>query len=819
MLLGCDSDDLPKGPDLVVCNCECQTTTPTGTATQPGGCTTEPSCDPSCGDLTCTTSGGCRETCVGAPALNSVGISRGVPLRVCVDADDSSLVARACQQRCDDHASGDARECVMALLEEVGLADEVSDVVPDDILSRVNPDSAQSVADIIGEECGTWLLDSLTGTCGFATQGLDALKELLFCFWSPTNPLNVKSPGKFRQCVSTGSSLFRSDGCPEYTQSPDGTPVGDSPLAASEEVSSSSSAVTIAGPDVASKTVRPSGFASTGRVGPIVMVSQLNLTLPSTTLSVDDNDVPLQDALFFLERPVATALTAGNAVSFAVGKVRAILSGKLDGHPTSVGAVNTTPITGHYDELTGAFDLRGSFQLSGFPASFSMDLTFQFTNRPPVADAGPDQVVECGLQTREATVQLSAAGSRELDSGDSIARYVWTAGNQLVSDGSSATLAVAQLGLGTRIATLTTVDTRGSMSRDTALISVVDSQPPVFPALPPVTNSLCQPGVDEVHVPTPVVSDACSPSVDVTGAVVALNGAAITPIPILNQTLQLPAGTYQISWSATDQSGNVSQAQQTLVVAGGVQASAGIDVRDRASVRVAGGAYATLVNSSTGTLSVGVEAHTGSLLSRANVALRDRSFVHGDVLLAGELTRQNQTTVTGAITTMSSLGLPAGRDLANVVFPSANQGGVALEPNQLRTIAPGSYSSIVVKAGAKLTLPSGTYFASSLQLEPGAELRMMQPVQLYVSGAVIHRGALVTVAGSASDFVWGLSGSQTVFLEAAFPGGALVAPNAKVVVGSLGPNAFIGQLFARELEIQPDATVTCAAVAGSVPPL
>ncbi len=815
--LGCDSDDIPKGPDLVVCNCHCVTSTPTGTSTSPSGCTPRPTCDPSCGDLQCSTSGGCIGQCSGPPQLNTIGADMGVPLRICIDSNDSSLVARACQERCDGYSSGDARQCVSALLEELGLADDVSDVVPEEILPRVNPDSAQSVADIIVEECGTWLSSALTGTCGLATQGLEALKDLLFCYWSPTDPLNLQSPVKFRTCTPTGSELFKKNGCPEYTRSDRGTPVDDGPLAATEEVSSQSSAITIAGPDVETVTVRPSGFASTGRVGPIVLMSQLNVTLPSTTLSIKDHDVPLEGSTFFLQRPVAAVLTPGNALSIAPGKVQAILSGQLNGSDTSVGATNTTALTGHYDEATGVFDLKGTFQLSGLDATFEMSLGLLFVNRPPLANAGPDQVVECGLQTREAAVQLSGAESSDLDPGDRIARYVWTAGHQLVSDGPSGALAVAQLGLGTRIATLTTIDTHGSMSRDTALIKVVDTQTPVFPPLPPVINSVCQPGIDEVRIPTPVVTDACSARVGVTGVVVTVNGAAVTPIPIENQTLQLGAGTYQVQWTATDQSGNSAKALQTLVVRGGIQVSQAIDVKDRASVRGPGGSYATIVNSGTGEVELGVEASTGSLLARGDVTLRNRSVVNGDVLLAGRYVTQARPTVTGSVTVDPALVLPAPRDLSDVTFPPFTRGSVYLEPKSAQTIDPGAYSALVVKPNAVLTLSPGSYFVGSFDLEPGAELRLMQPVQLYVASGMTDRGSLVTVSGAASDFVLGFAGSQTVFLDAAFPGGALIAPNAKIVIGSLGAKAFSGQLSVKELQIHPGATVTCGAVAGSVP--
>lgn len=819
LAIACDSDDIPKGPDLVLCNCACSTQTPTGSSDPLGGCTTSTTCDPSCGDLTCSSSGACRLNCTNAPTINTIGSSDTVPLRICVDSNDSSLVARACQQRCDDYASGDVRECAGAILEQLGIADDVSDVVPESLLPRVNPDSAQSVADIIVEECGTWLLDSLTGTCGVATQGLNGLRDLLFCIWSPTDPFTLGAPKQIRQCFPAGSSLASKNGCPEYTKNDSGTAVDSGKLDATEAVDSESSAVTIAGPDIQSKTLKPTGTASTGRIGPIVLVSQLRLELPSTTLDFDGHDVPLENASFFLEGPVAAALTPGEVITFAPGKVRAILSGRLAGENTAVGAVNTTPLSGHYDEAAGVFDLSGSFQLSGFAAAFSASVSYRFVNRPPHADAGPDRTIECALQTREAVVPLSAGSSADPDPGDRIARYVWTAGRQLVSDGPDAAIAVATLGLGTRIATLTTIDTHGSMARDTALIHVVDTAAPTFPPLPPIINSVCEPGVDEVRIPIPVVPDACSPSTEVTGNIVSLNGSVITPIPVVDQTLQLAAGTYQIVWKATDQSGNSSTAPQTLIVRGGIEAALDIDVRDGANVRGVTGSYASLMALGNGTVTIGVEAHTGTLLTRGSVWLRDRSTVHGDVTYAGQLTRQNLTTVLGVTASKPELALPLGRDLSGIVFPPLSSGNLALEPNEVRSANPGAYANVVVKTGAKLSLAAGRYFIGSFDLEPNAELRLTQPVELFVNGSAILRGRLTSVSGDASSFVFGFSGTQNVAVEAPFPAGALVAPNAKVVIGSLGESAFRGQLFAQRVEIQPGAMVTCSAVTGSVPSL
>ncbi|HKY39171.1 MAG TPA: hypothetical protein VJN18_24700 [Polyangiaceae bacterium] len=818
-VMACDEDEVPKGPDLVHCLCQCVTETPSGVNTSPRGCTTDPTCNPSCGDLTCSTSGGCYPSCIGTEELSTIKSTRDVTLRVCVDASNNSHVVQACQDRCDDYANGSATECASALLTEIGLIDEISDVVPADILERIKPDAAASVADIIWEECGTWLHDSLTGTCGHASHGLAALQELLFCLWTPFDPLNLQLKTAFRSCHSTGSQLFSPQGCPQFTASSGGTPVDDAPLPATETVDTASSAITITGPDIETKTVRPSGSASTGRIGPVVLLSQLNVALPDTTLSIEDHDVALSGALLFLEHPVAVALSSGNALSFEIGQLRTILTGSVGDSKTSVGAVNASPVTGVYDETTGAFSLAGTFQLENINASLTVSLTFNFTNRPPLANAGPDQIVECGLQTREGRFELSAAASVDPDPGDSIARYVWTVGRQLAADGSSAVLASAQLGLGTRVATLTTIDTRGSMSRDTALITVVDTQVPVFPDLPPLINSLCEPGVDAAVVPTPVVQDDCSSSVSVQGAVVMAHGQPTASLPIEGGAITLALGTYEIEWTATDQSGNAATARQTLIVRSGIQASDSIDIGERATVRASSGGFASLANTGTGMVLLGVEANTGTILAQGDILLRNRSFVSGDVATAGHLIMKNGASVTGSVSEQATIDTPLGFDLSNVTFPQSNAGPVLVAPNEVRTLVPGSYSNLTVKSGAKLTLGSGTYFFTTFDLKPISELSLVQPVQIYVSTAADLHGQVVTAEGDPNALLFGFAGSERVFVRAPFPAGTFVAPDAEVEIAGHGPAAFAGQLFAKRIKVHPGATLICATVPGSTPQL
>jgi hypothetical protein len=57
--------------------------------------------------------------------------------------------------------------------------------------------------------------------------------------------------------------------------------------------------------------------------------------------------------------------------------------------------------------------------------------------------------------------------------------------------------------------------------------------------------------------------------------------------------------------------------------------------------------------------------------------------------------------------------------------------------------------------------------------------------------------------------VLGYAGTNTFFVQSPFLAGTVVAPNADVVISSLGANAFTGQLFAESYEVQPNATLTC----------
>ncbi len=843
--VGC-SNPIPPGPDLVACNCQCTTSMAEGFLDPGNGnCITGGVCEQPCANgMVCDTHGGCFAGC-GPGAGSTLDRTTQETLHVCADSSNVGLTKAACESRCQGFASGSILTCVSALLQALGLGDLITKAegeVPSQLQSTVNsiltPNDAESVSQIIIEECGTALLDRFSGTCGLETQGIGSLIDLLFCIWGDTGgilPIGGSMVESVEVCNSVPDiqnrffTVTQLNGCPAFV--PDGgteppppdagaslppvIPVGGSVAPATEIIQSASSLASISGSDVSPVSSSPSGTASTGRIGPILFLTQLSTNLPAGQIVVRGNAVSLSGAMLYLRKPVAAALTDGGAFNIPAGRFDAIVSGSVSGQQSTLEAVNSSSVTGQYDEATGTFLLSGSVALQGVGANVQLELSFGFVNRPPVANAGPDQTVECTLPSREALVHLSGAGSTDLDSGDHIASYTWSAGEAFVASGPGAANSTTTLGLGTRVARLTTIDTRGAVSSDVSRITVIDTAPPVFAPLSQLTGTACDPSSQTISIAAPNVSDACDPaSVKITGQITTKNGQTFsTPIPITNGQAALSPGVYSVVWTATDGSGNRSTAMQTLNVRGGFEASDAIAIDDGAAVRLPSGAFAGVGNTGSGTVTLGVQAETGSILTAGNVFLSDRSTVSGDVTATGTITMQNNTTVTGTARNGVPATLPVGMNLAGIVFPASNAGPVDLEPSVSQSLTPGAYGAVSVKSGANLTLSTGTYLFESLDLEPQATLNLNQstgPIQLYIHTSVIDRGQLRTTAGTAEGFVLGYAGTSTFFIQSPFPAGTVIAPNADVVVASLGANAFSGELFAKDIEVQPNATVTCS---------
>jgi len=164
-------------------------------------------------------------------------------------------------------------------------------------------------------------------------------------------------------------------------------------------------------------------------------------------------------------------------------------------------------------------------------------------NKPPVANAGADQVIEATGHTTPFT--LDGTGSSDPD-GDTLI-YSWKDANGVVGEAATVTLSRA---LGTYVFTLTVTDPGGLTSEDTISITIQDTTPPALTAPPDVTVPESDPMGTAVNLGQPTVSDICDPN----------------PVVINDAATLFALGETIVTWTATDDSGNSSTAQQKVTV-------------------------------------------------------------------------------------------------------------------------------------------------------------------------------------------------------------------------------------------------------------
>jgi uncharacterized repeat protein (TIGR01451 family) len=137
-------------------------------------------------------------------------------------------------------------------------------------------------------------------------------------------------------------------------------------------------------------------------------------------------------------------------------------------------------------------------------------------NRPPVANAGPDQLVVVGAAC-QAPVTLNGTGSSDPD-GDTLT-YTWTSANlppfppivlSGTGDAVTSPTPAAPLPPGVHTIVLTVNDGRGGVASDSVVVTVRDTTPPVFAGVPaPITVEQSGPLGTAVAVPLPTATDNC----------------------------------------------------------------------------------------------------------------------------------------------------------------------------------------------------------------------------------------------------------------------------------------------------------------------
>ena len=224
-------------------------------------------------------------------------------------------------------------------------------------------------------------------------------------------------------------------------------------------------------------------------------------------------------------------------------------------------------------ELASAIFINDAGQIAGLGVYQGVQTWYVLTprtqqNQPPVADAGPDQVVPC----LETSVVVTLDGSRSSDPDGDTLQFQWFEGGASLGTGTTLSHSLA---LGSHLVTLRVTDPDGASADDTVTITVVDAAPPMIQCPAGQTVSA---GADGLAA----VPDFLS------GLVVGDNG---TPAGQLvkgqapSAGTRLPCGTHTVVVTVTDLAGNsgscpvgfvvVDTTAPTIEVSGPVQVNAG----------------------------------------------------------------------------------------------------------------------------------------------------------------------------------------------------------------------------------------------------
>jgi len=214
------------------------------------------------------------------------------------------------------------------------------------------------------------------------------------------------------------------------------------------------------------------------------------------------------------------------------------------------------------------------------------------------------------------------------------------------------------------------------------------------------------------------------------------------------------------------------------------------------------------VISSLGKVRAEPEAKLVELFSKGAVDLGNRVHVYGAVH-AAQVKQGKGVVIDGALDQSPQLD-PTISLRWNVEFPAGNAPYLKVEPRRTSSAAPGRYGEIRVAPRATLSLRSGIYYVSKLQLEPDSVVSLNQdagPVVIYVADDLQVKGRFTAKqAGEFPDVAVIYLGCDSVHLDAPFRG-SLVAPKAEVSLDSSSKDAFEGFFYAKSLKVGSHTTV------------
>ncbi len=191
------------------------------------------------------------------------------------------------------------------------------------------------------------------------------------------------------------------------------------------------------------------------------------------------------------------------------------------------------------------------------PAGLSQLFILRIAAPPPIAEAGPDQMIEC-TGAQQATVTLDGSASADADSipgnNDDIVRFDWSEGGAPLASGM---IVSVPFDLGTHDITLTVTDRTGATASDDTDVTVVDTTPPSITCPASVTAECQAAGQAYVGLAAATASDLCHGTAAITNDRTTAGADASGSYPL---------GTTVVTFTATDGSGNHASCRTSVTV-------------------------------------------------------------------------------------------------------------------------------------------------------------------------------------------------------------------------------------------------------------
>ena len=206
-------------------------------------------------------------------------------------------------------------------------------------------------------------------------------------------------------------------------------------------------------------------------------------------------------------------------------------------------------------------------------------------------------------------------------------------------------------------------------------------------------------------------------------------------------------------------------------------------------------------------IEVGADAQVfGNLMSAGGIFLRERAQVEGNVYSGIPVVMQNNVSIDGQITNESIIQL---EDLpVRQIAYNNNDRELSPDTGCAQTLDPGSWGSIVVRAGCHLTLRAGTYDMRQLYITSDATLTVEGDVEINTQ-ELFHFGDRAVVSGVAHPHQFRVYSNQVQPLrigpDAVF-WGHILSPYAETTVFSRA--SFDGCIHARDVRVEPDVLLT-----------